>query len=275
MKKFLTILALLLISGFHAKSQEEYVEIKLTLFETNLEKKYFTQHQDDPFLLLQALHPEENPDFRNWEKLLKVLDKRAQRKNIDVQLLSDIFYKTHQHLLKTYAQHSFFTGTLKDGIFDCVTGSGAYALLLERYGIPYILIETDEHIYLKGQFEGIPFIIESTFAQDGLIIGDKETKQFEEKFISSVKRSNSDEPLVVGRNPNISKQNVTLEYIGLKELAGLQYYNNAIKKFDEKDFQGSFVQLLKAEFLYPSKRIVELKEKMEFLLGIVDSSENR
>jgi hypothetical protein len=275
MKKFLTILALLLISGFHVKSQDNYVEIKLSLFETDLEKKYFTQHQDDPFLLLQALHPEENPDFRNWEKLLKVLDKRTQRKNVDVQLLSDIFYKTHQHLLKTYAQHSFFSGTLKNGIFDCVTGSGAYALLLERYGIPYILIETDEHIYLKGQFEGIPFIIESTFAQDGLIIGDKDISQFEEKFISSVGKSNSDEPLVLGRNPNISKQNKTLEYIGLKELAGLQYYNNAIEKFDEKDFQGSFVQLLKAEFLYPSKRIVALKEKMELLLGIVENSGDR
>jgi hypothetical protein len=275
MKKFLTILALLLISGFHVKSQDNYVEIKLSLFETDLEKKYFTQHQDDPFLLLQALHPEENSDFRNWEKLLKVLDKRTQRKNVDVQLLSDIFYKTHQHLLKTYAQHSFFSGTLKNGIFDCVTGSGAYALLLERYGIPYILIETDEHIYLKGQFEGIPFIIESTFAQDGLIIGDKDISQFEEKFISSVGKSNSDEPLVLGRNPNISKQNKTLEYIGLKELAGLQYYNNAIEKFDEKDFQGSFVQLLKAEFLYPSKRIVALKEKMELLLGIVENSGDR
>jgi hypothetical protein len=268
-------MALLLISGMHVNSKDNYVEIKLSLFETDLEKKYFTQHQDDPFLLLQALHPEENPDFRNWEKLLKVLDKRTQRKNVDVQLLSDIFYKTHQHLLKTYAQHSFFSGTLKNGIFDCVTGSGAYALLLERYGIPYILIETDEHIYLKGQFEGIPFIIESTFAQDGLIIGDKDISQFEEKFISSVGKSNSDEPLVLGRNPNISKQNKTLEYIGLKELAGLQYYNNAIEKFDEKDFQGSFVQLLKAEFLYPSKRIVALKEKMELLLGIVENSGDR
>ncbi|WP_373493606.1 hypothetical protein [Aquiflexum sp.] len=273
MKKLLSILILILFLGFHAKSQDDYVEIKLTLFDTNLEKKYFTQHQNDPFLLLQALQPEEDPDFRNWEKLLKVLDKRAQRKNVDVQLLSDIFYKTQKKLLKTYAPHSFFSGTLKNGVFDCVTGSGAYALLLERYGIPYILIETDEHIYLKGQFEGIPFIIESTFALNGLILGANDIKQFEEKFISSVKSTNPDQPLVLGRNVNTIKQNRTFELIGLKELAGLQYYNNAIKKFDEQDYQGSFVQLIKAEVLYPSSRIVDLKEKMEILLGIVDNVE--
>lgn len=264
---------MIFLLGFHAKSQDDYVEIKLTLFETNLEKKYFTQYQDDPFLLLQALNPEENPDFKRWDKLLKVLDKRAQRKNVDVQLLSDIFYKTHQHLLKRYAPHSFFTGTLKDGVFDCVTGSGAYALLLERYGIPYKLIETDEHIYLKGQFEGMPFIIESTFAQNGLILGEIEIKKFEEKFILSQRSSGSNQPLVLGSNFNSSNQNKTFEYIELKELAGLQYYNYAIAKFDDKDYQGSYVQLLKAELLYPSPRIIQLKEKMEILLGVVDNGE--
>ncbi|WP_194973591.1 hypothetical protein [Aquiflexum lacus] len=275
MKKFLSILTLIFLLGFHAKSQDDYVKIKLTLFETNLEKKYFTQYQDDPFLLLQALNPEENPDFKRWDKLLKVLDKRAQRKNVDVQLLSDIFYKTHQHLLKRYAPHSFFTGTLKDGVFDCVTGSGAYALLLERYGIPYILVETDEHIYLKGQFEGIPFIIESTFVHDGLIIGETEIGQFEKKYIASEKSIEPNKPVVLGRNSNSTKENKTFDHIRLKELAGLQYYNDAIKKFDEKDFQGSYVQLLKAEFLYPSTRIVSLKEKMEALLGVVEYSELR
>jgi hypothetical protein len=275
MKKSLSILILIFILGFHAKSQDDYVEIKLTLFETNLEKKYFTQHQNDPFLLLQALHPEENPDFKRWDKLLKILDKRAQRKNVDVQLLSDIFYKTHQQLLKTYAPHSFFSGTLKNGVFDCVTGSGAYALLLERYGIPYILVETDEHIYLKGQFEGIPFIIESTFNQNGLILGEIETKQFEEKFILSQRSSDSIQPLVLGSNTNSSNQNRTFEHIELKELAGLQYYNYAIEKFDDKDYHACYIQLLKAELLYPSIRIVSLKEKMEVLLGIVENSELR
>jgi len=272
MKKLLSILILIYFLGFHAKSQDDFVEIELTLFENNLEKEYFTQHQDDPFLLLQALHPEENADFESWDKLLEVLDKRAQRKNVDVQLLSDIFYKTQQHLLKTYAPHSFFSGTLKNGVFDCVTGSGAYALLLERYGIPYILIETDEHIYLKGKFEGIPFVIESTFAEDGLVIGETGIKQFEEKFILSAKSGNSNQPLVLGSNSNELRQNRTFEQIGLKELAGLQYYNFAIKMFNEEDFETSYIHLLKAEYLYPSKRITDLKEKMGLLLGIVGQS---
>ena len=229
MKKSLSILILIFLLGFNAKSQDNYVEIKLPLFETNLEKKYFTQHQDDPFLLLQALQPEENPDFRNWEKLIKILDKKAQRKNVDVQLLSDIFYKTQKYLLKTYAPHSFFSGTLKNGVFDCVTGSGAYALLLERYGIPYILIETDEHIYLKGQYEGMPFVIESTFALNGLILGAHEIKQFEQKFISSEMPIYSDLPLVLGRNVNTSKQNrtfhvPTLWLIQGNNQRGIQYF---------------------------------------------------
>ncbi len=95
---------------------------------------------------------------------------------------------------------------MTDGKYDCITGTGLYTLLLKRYDIPYIIEETDAHVYLSG------------------------------------------------------------EYNGIKELAGLQYDNDAMLKFNQKAYQAAYTQLIKAAYLYPSPRIFQLKEKMEMML---------
>lgn len=257
--------------GFPAKSQDNFVVYQLNIFNDTQEKILLTEHQDEPFLLLQAINFLEGESaFKNWEDLTQVLDPHMKRDVGNVRMLTELFFTTHQLMLKDYAKHAYFSKTLADGVYDCVTGTGLFAILLERYQIPYWIVETDEHVYIKGDYKGTAFILESTFPEHGLITGKRNIKNFESQFLPNGNPSNvNNSPTGIGKVTEVPASGKDLNYIGLRELAGLQYYNDAIKKFYERAYKDAYVQLIKAAYLYPSSRITDLKSKMEILLGIV------
>jgi hypothetical protein len=274
MNRFLIILVFIQLTGYSAKSQENHIEFSISVYNHPLEKEFLSEYANDPFILLQSLYPKEEINSGNWNKLVNKLDKGMKKNNKNVQLLSDIFFSTHQLILKNYAKFSHFSQTLDEGVYDCVTGTASLALMLERYEIPYRIIETDEHVFIKGDLDGIPFIFESTFPIEGLIIDPEKIKNFEESYIgirvNNKKLRNHSEVGTISEETNF---NFLYNIIDLKQLAGLQYYNDAIKKFHEDDFQAAYAQLIKAEFLYPSERILDLKGKVQMVLGIVSVKE--
>jgi hypothetical protein len=98
----------------------------------------------------------------NWEALQLELDQKAAKKLDSIALLRVIFQKTHQRLLKNYRQHSTFSNMLDQGSYDCVSGSAALGLLLDRYGYSFDVVETDYHVFIQVYLEGKTIILEST-----------------------------------------------------------------------------------------------------------------
>lgn len=272
MKKLSTILLSLLLVSFSASSQDNIDHFILPVFDNNSERELLFNHQDNPFLLLQSLAPNQNLNLTNWKKVVSDLDRIPTKKRKSLRILSDIFVLTQQQLLKEYQKNANFSKTIDQGIYDCVTGTAVYALLLNRFEIPYQIIETEEHVFIQGIFKKTPFIIESTFADEGLILGEQETMGFLNSFIIHPSKSANLKPVEVGSFFSKNESNSLFEKIGLRELAGLQYYNDAVKKFDEQKYKAAYVQLIKAEYLYPSERIIDFKGKMEMLLGVVSKT---
>jgi len=273
MKKLSTILLSLLLVSFSASSQDKIDHLILPVFDNTSERELLFNHQDNPFLLLQSLYPNEKLSLTNWNQVVSDLDRIPTRKRKSLRILSDIYVLAQQQLLKEYQKNANFSKTIDQGIYDCVTGTAVYALLLNRFDIPYEIIETEEHVFIQGMFKKTPFIIESTFAVEGLILGEKETMGFLNSFIIHSSKSANLKPVEVGSFFSKNESNTLFEKIGLRELAGLQYYNDAVKKFDEQKYKAAYVQLLKAEYLYPSERIIDFKGKMEMLLGVVSRTD--
>lgn len=271
MKKLFFIVAFAWFIGFPAKSQDNFVVYQLNIFNDLQEKIRLTEHQDEPFLLLQAINfGEDEWAFKKWEALTRVLDQHMNKDMGNVRMLNELFFTTHKLMLKDYAKLANFSKTLTDGVYDCVTGTGLFAILLDRYQIPYWIVETDAHVYIKGDYKGTAFILESTFPDHGLITGKKNIKNFESQFLPNGNLNNEDNSLIgVGKVSEVPASGKELNYIGLRELAGLQYYNDAIKKFYEREYNDAYVQLIKATYLYSSPRIIDFKSKMELLLGMV------
>lgn len=270
MARFLFLGIITLFWNFNSKAQDGFANLEIDVFESAKERMYFQLHHEEPFFLLQSLHPNPEEGLKNWNKLVKRLDKKASKKRSDVRLLSDIFYITHQLLLNRYETHANFSNTLTEGVYDCVTGTALYALLLDRYDVPHFIVETDAHVYLKGNYNGVDFVMESTFPLEGMVIGEKEVAAFDRQFFQgpSLEEAINVPSVLGGIFPSV-KHTQVLNRIDIKELAGLQYYNDAILKFNQKAYQEAYVQLVKAAYLYPSPRINQLKERMEALLEIV------
>jgi hypothetical protein len=254
MKKILPFL-LFFLGGFTLGfSQENTSQTAISAFS----EKNQTVQPSSFFLFLDE--PEQALAPTNWEALQLELDAKASKKMDSLSLLRVIFQKTHQRLLKDYIQHSSFADLLEVGAYDCVSGSAALGLLLDRYGFTYEVVETDYHVFIQVYLDGKTVILESTLPVGGMITSPTAVSNYLAAYIN--------EGIPVARNINEglagtrvdASDNTIFRKVNLSELAGLQHYNEAIVSFNGQDYKQALVQLTKALSLYPSERIEGLRD---------------
>ncbi|SEG48554.1 hypothetical protein [Algoriphagus boritolerans] len=260
MKKALLILLTLtgLVRG--TLSQELFTSDENLNFHSESEKVLWQTGKKDPFLLFRAVQADHSELDGIWTDLVSELDLKASKKKNDYKFLRAVFEKTHQHLLKKYEQHATFNSMLKEGRYDCVSGSAALGLLLERYGYSFDIVETDYHVFIVVHLGLQKAILESTLPIGGLITTPSEV----EKYLDSYKPAEFAQPKsfnqrLAGHEIDYSDNSI-FRKVDLKQLAGLQYYNDAIVYFNSQAFGQAVDQLSKAYLLYPSDRILGLRE---------------
>ncbi|SIO08318.1 hypothetical protein [Algoriphagus halophilus] len=228
-------------------------------FETQAEKAIWQKEQENPLMLFTAVHAKDI-QYQKWEELIQELDhKRSKTKN-DYNFLRSIFQKSHQTLLKNYVQHSTFNDMLEEGNFDCVSGSATLGMLLDRYNYNYEIIETDYHVFILVDINDKTIILESTLAIGGMISSPSEVRAYLESYqpVEFAQLASLTERL---GDPELSlDDHAIFRKVTLTELAGLQYYNDAITHFNERSFGLASKQLSKALVLYNSERIKNLQD---------------
>lgn len=272
MKKALLTFILIFAFGFLAMAQEAVGMLEELSFDSNSEKALWEAGQQNPYLLFRAVQAEKAPSDEKWNELLAELDKKFSRKGTHLTVLRQVFEKSHQQLFKTYEQHSTFNDMLEQGKFDCVSGSAALALLLDRYKFEYKVVETDYHVFIVVNYEGKDIILESTLQIGGMITAPSEVASYLEgyKADDSVKLKSLNQRLGA---PKIDlSDNAIFRKVNLTQLAGLQYYNDAISLFNDQSFQRASLQLHKALKLYNSERIDGLKELADKQANLLASS---
>jgi hypothetical protein len=209
--------------------------------------------------LLFLEESEQTVFLTNWEALQSELDQKAAKKLDSIALLRVIFQKTHQRLLKNYRQHSTFSNMLAQGAYDCVSGSAALGLLLDRYGYSFDVVETDYHVFIQVYLEGKTLILESTLPVGGMITAPSAVSNYLAAYLSEgapVARNISEG--LAGTKVN-SLDNTIFRKVNLSELVGLQHYNEAIVHFNKQNYKQAIDLLSKAYTRYPSERIEGLK----------------
>ena len=260
MRKIFTLALFLAGFALTANAQENLAQGEKLIFDSEVEKALWDQGQEDVLQLFLAVEASEKTSFGNWEKLVLELDEIASKTQDELKLVRQIFQKTHQRILKKYELHSSFNATLNTGKYDCVSGSASLALLLERYKINYSIIETDYHVFIIAKIEGKEIILESTTPVGGMITTPSEVEKYLNSYIASgeIPTREINQRLA---GPQVDYQNNSIfRKVNLKELAGLQYYNDAIVQFNSQAFGKAVNQLSKAYLLYPSERIEGLRE---------------
>ena len=249
MKKILPSLLLFLSITSLGICQENAAQASISDF-SSLEKVSY---------LLFLEESEQTVSLTNWEALQSELDQKAAKKLDSIALLRVIFQKTHQRLLKNYRQHSTFSNMLDQGAYDCVSGSAALGLLLDRYGYSFDVVETDYHVFIQVYLEGKTLILESTLPVGGMITAPSAVSNYLAAYLSEgapVARNISEG--LAGTKVN-SLDNTIFRKVNLSELVGLQHYNEAIVHFNKQNYKQAIDLLSKAYTRYPSERIEGLK----------------
>lgn len=187
---------------------------------------------------------------------------KKRNKYSELNYLRWVYYKTHRKYLKQYKTPSTLSELHEKRVYDCLTGTALYAMVFQRLGIPCDIVETTHHVYLALQAGDQKVVIESTSPLDGFI-SDPESVA---KTIQVYQSADVDEDW---SGPDYySPSNSVNNIISLTELAGLQYYNQAVIAFNQRNLKTAYDKMSVAFFLYPSER---LKEMMVIVLDTISS----
>lgn len=173
--------------------------------------------------------------------------RRKDQYRTEEEWLKDIFYQVHGKLLKRYKNFSAVPDLIKQGNYDCVSGTALYALICELLYIPYSIRETEYHVYLLALVDGKKVLIESTDPVYGFV-SEPYTVQ---SLIKAYQEDNS------SKYKMLSPMNNRVNWA---QLAGLQYFNKAVKFYNNTNYQEALSYLDKAMQYYRSSRIVSFKE---------------
>ncbi len=198
----------------------------------------------------------------SFDELVAKMERKQQRYRRDVDFLNYLFYKVHNKYLKQYEQYVSFGDVMANGKYDCLTGTAFYGLLLDQLGYSFRIHETNYHIVLLINLPEGQVMFESTDYAHGFL---KDAEKISERL--SLHTSNNTQ----GGEDLLVFENNANHMIGLRQLAGLQYYNLAIKAFNVQDFASAHAQIEKAVTLYDSPRVREFARVVQKILQNTDA----
>lgn len=246
MRKFITILILLAVtSTLSLATGDMYFsgDTKLGLF---IRSEF---DNVDPERLMEYKH--------NYESLLTKLREKQETIKSDALFLKFVFYTVHRKMLGQYEQYVTFSEIFeKEKKYDCVTGTAMFALVLDDLGVDYEIHETDYHVYLIAKVNGSEFLFESTDALSGFAWNPKEIAE-RKAFVNNESIRINAELAMTGLASNEATNKATYidNKVDLRQLAGLHYYNQALKQFNKGDYREAYKMIIIAQGIYPSARI--------------------
>ena len=192
-----------------------------------------------------------------FREVLVVLKDKKEKYRSDRAFLEFTFSYIHKKFLKEYEQYvTVSQAFVKNGKYDCVTGTALYALALEELGYQYEIRETDYHVFLMVKVDDREYMFESTDAINGFAYDKREIEERRNFVLNDARAINEKMAMsgVSAENKNI-KITVIDNSVSLKELSGLHFYNQALKKFNNQDYREAFRLVTIAQGIYPSNRI--------------------
>ncbi len=270
----LSLLFFLSIQVF-ADSADSLIRLQDMSFNFEWEKRAFIQTgETNPnqlvyLKLLFAGHPDANEtNIATFDKKVtafvseiapNVTSSKTPSKKIEL-----IHKKVHQAFLTKYELKNQFYDLAKTGMYNCVSGTALFALVLEKLNIPYVIKEYPTHVNLIAYPDDHKLLIETTDPSKGYFkISDPLMAKYVQYLLKSKQISQSEfdskktEDLF---NDHFFSQAGNLK---LKQLIGIQFMNNCIYLIEDKKPRESYVNMQKAYWLHPSpKNSFMLKESL-------------
>jgi len=201
-----------------------------------------------------TLHEQLSKDFDKWGATKK--------------MVKNIFYRSHQQLFRQYRQFSLAQDTFILGSYDCVSGSLILAGLLDYFGFDYEIKETTYHVFLKVKVDNECIVLEVTDPINGFILDKEAQKAYMEKY-RSAENAPSQWRVLTGNEAENTP--VIYRSIDLQNLIGLQYFNQAIDQYNNKNELLAYQFSVTALKMYKAERILGFSDFLKHNLLLLAS----
>ncbi|QHT68256.1 hypothetical protein GXP67_17220 [Rhodocytophaga rosea] len=192
------------------------------------------------------------------EDLYLLLKQEKQQIKSERRYLKWVFDQVKNEFFHEYEMYPAFYRTFTQKTYNCLSGTALYALFLQKLGYTVDIHETALHAYLLVKINKRQFLMDATDPENGFISDLIMIKQREQMY---------------RQNEQAKNQPAFNRNIQLIELAGLQYYNEAMLQYNKQNYKESAQLLEKAIRLYPrSERIAILQTSA---INLVASTSNK
>jgi len=224
--------------------------------------KEIFQHPINQFIINEKLTSEDANSLifsEKFDQIITKLERVRSHKTSDALFLRTIFYRVHKNSLVDYDKMATMDETLKTGQFGCLTGTALYALILEHFGFNYDIIELTNHVYIQVVVNDRLMVMESTLPDEGLMKLNQELTAKTE--LDALDPRNIGTLITVG-DGSAEEWNLVNGYnkITLTELSGLQYFNESVRLYTDKEYVKAMEMINEAYARYPSNRNEKLMQ---------------
>ncbi len=271
--RLLNLIPLFVFTGYFACAQSPgLVRFDDLSFNSEFEKDAFSKSQNNNNNLLSlflAISPES--DHNLYEQVNQKIQQETERIKIkkfeklkDEKKVARIYDFVNGEILDRYEEQTLFPDIFSSGNFNCLTASAYYGFLFTKLMIGFEFKETSNHVHPVAFPKSLQIKVETTDPVFGFQYFDTKLKVQFVNYLLISKIINKEEAKNNSVDDIFNKYYFPESSIGMKELAGLQYLNDAFYNYVQDKFSYAFKQIQKAYFLYPSDRISTV---MLFLLS--------
>ncbi len=265
MKNFICLSFLFVF--FHGKVDAETDSLSLITFKTTYEEQVLSKSNANNLARFLAIDENITPEkAENIEKRINAFIVSLKNKNFqsrsNEKKIKLVFDETHKKFLRKYQNVVNFNKIFETGEYNCVSASALYAMILEGLYIPYQIKETPTHVYLIAYPQTNGIVLESTSPTDGYFVQNEKTMQNAVNYLIELKYVTKEEVDNKGIKKVYNNFFHSQENIDIHQLAGIQYYNEALTDFSNKEYIDAYNAIIKAEILYTSKRTEFIKHAL-------------
>ncbi|MEM6523634.1 MAG: hypothetical protein AAGF85_02105 [Bacteroidota bacterium] len=270
-----TLLTLLILSNFALFGQTN-PKIRNIQYQSDFERQqfhdHFNQELENYLELFVASSLEGNSEIVNRfkKKIDEVFDEKYQVKLLKKspsKRVKSIYETIHSNILDKYESNNTFINLITTGSYNCVTATALYALMFEKFNIPYLIQEKPTHVYVVAYPSTEQILVESTDPVSGFLAFNE---RYKSDFIKQMTKAK-----IIGSNESTSSSVESLfdQYyfrdtdIDMVKLVGIQYMNQGIYAANSYDLNLAMQNFEKAFAFYPSRNIesVLLVTRLQYL----------
>jgi len=190
------------------------------------------------------------------------LQKKSEKKRMQL-----LFGLVQKKFLKKYAAIASFEEIFTNGQYNCVSGSGLYALIFDHYQIPYQIKELPTHVYLVAYPQSHKIIVESTDADSkGHYFPSSHVMEKFVGIMTAYEVFSKKYVEKVGYKQAFKSFIYDTQNIGIARLSSFQYYNLALLAWGQLRLKDAWQYIEKANMLNPDIKYLQLKLVLSNLL---------